>query len=96
MWQRRLQKQHHAKKMQSRPRQTTAHLLFLWYRSAEPAMRVANAGLHPGSPLMKRRTSSRKRPFHSPHTSQLGKAPTWYSPPQSHGSASSFTCSTAM
>ena len=37
-------------------------------------------------------TSSLKRPFHSPHTSQLGKLPTWYRPPQSHGSARSFTC----
>ena len=37
--------------------------------------------------------SSRNLPFHSPHTSQLGKLPTWYRPPQSHGSASSFTCS---
>ena len=52
-------------------------LLLTWYRSADPARRVANAGLQPWSPLMKRRTSSRKRPFHSPHTSQLGKLPTW-------------------
>ena len=68
-------------------RRANPHLLLLWYRSAEPARRVAKAGLQPGSPLMKRRTSSRKRPFHSPHTSQLGKEPTWYSPPQSDGSA---------
>jgi hypothetical protein len=37
-------------------------------------------------------TSSRNLPFHSPHTSQLGNVPTWYRPPQSHGSASSTVC----
>lgn len=35
--------------------------------------------------------SSLYLPFHSPHTSQFGKLPTWYKPPQSHGSARSFT-----
>ena len=31
----------------------------------------------PGSLFTKRRTSSRKRPFHSAHRPQLGKLPTW-------------------
>ena len=53
------------------------HRLLTLYRSAEPAMRVAKAALTPASPLMKRRTSSRNLPFHSPQTSQLGKPPTW-------------------
>ena len=68
------------------------HLLLLWYRSAEPQMRVAKALFKPASPLMNRRTSSLNLPFHSPQTSQLGKLPTWYRPPQSQGSATSFTC----
>ncbi|KAA6423616.1 MAG: hypothetical protein FRX49_06676 [Trebouxia sp. A1-2] len=61
---------------------------------AEPEILVAKALFTPASPLMKRRTSSRYLPFHSPQTSQFGKPPTWYRPPQSQGSAISFTCKT--
>mmetsp|Transcript_21079 Transcript_21079/g.63115 ORF Transcript_21079/g.63115 Transcript_21079/m.63115 type:complete len:212 (+) Transcript_21079:768-1403(+) len=63
---------------------------FLAYRSALPAMRVANAPFMPGSPLIKRRKSSRYMPFHSAQTSQFGKLPTWYMP-MSHGSAMRWT-----
>lgn len=40
--------------------------------------------------------SSRNLPFHSPQTSQLGNPPTWYRPPQSHGSAISLTWTACM
>ncbi len=61
-----------------------------WYRSELPQMRSASAGVMPGSPRQKRRTSSRYWPFHSLHRRPNGNLPTWYSPPASHGSAISF------
>ena len=62
----------------------------VWYISAEPHKRHANSDFNPMSPLINRLNTSRYFPFHSPHRSQLGKLPTWYKPPQSHGSANSF------
>mmetsp|Transcript_11212 Transcript_11212/g.41556 ORF Transcript_11212/g.41556 Transcript_11212/m.41556 type:complete len:299 (-) Transcript_11212:1709-2605(-) len=64
--------------------------LLLWYKSALPERRHASSLFNPPSPLTNLRKTSRYRPFHSPHRSQLGKLPTWYRPPQSQGSANSF------
>src|SRR5215831_14822217 len=52
-------------------------------------MRVAIAPTSPGSPRTNRRTSSRKRPFHSDQR-RPGNEPSWYRPAASQASAISL------
>ena len=63
---------------------------FVRYMSEEPESLHASSDLSPMSPFTNRRSVSLYFPFHSPHRSQFGNDPTWYSPPQSHGSAKSL------